>query len=91
MLRESISEIESLQDAIILDNPYFDNSIVGYTEDGKLVYDFDKMVDEFFQDNKDDNIEYVNAIEFIEYNTLRAIPYAGERAPIIIFKDGLGI
>ena len=65
MLRESISEIESLQDAIILDNPYFDNSIVGYTEDGKLVYDFDKMVDEFFQDNKDDNIEYVNAIEFI--------------------------
>ena len=33
---------------------------------------------------KDDAIEYVDAIEFIDYNTFRALPYMGEKAPIIL-------
>lgn len=88
-LRDSINEIESLDGAIILDNPSFDKSIVGYTSDGRLVYDFDKMVYEFAFDNDLD--EFIDAIEFIEYNTERALPYMGERAPLIIYRDGLGI
>ena len=88
-LRSSIDEIEALDDAVILDNPSFDKSIVGYTSDGRLVYDFDKMVVEFASDN--DIEDYIEAIEFIEYNTERALPYMGERAPLIIYRDGLGI
>jgi hypothetical protein len=88
-LRDSINENETLDGAVILDNPSFDKSIVGYTSDGRLVYDFDKMVVEFADDNDLD--EYIDAIEFIEYNTERALPYMGERAPLIIYKDGLGI
>lgn len=74
---------------MILDNPSFDYSIVGYSLDGKLIYDYNKMVEEYFNDNKDSGIEYVDAIEFIEYNTMRALPYMGDRAPIIMFKDDL--
>ena len=53
------------------------------------MYDFDKMVHEFAFDNDLD--EFIDAIEFIEYNTERALPYMGERAPLIIYKDGLEI
>jgi hypothetical protein len=88
-LRDSINEVETLDGAVILDNPSFDKSIVGYTSDGRLVYDFDKMVVEFALDN--DIEDYIESIEFIEYNTERSLPYMGERAPIIIYKDGLEV
>lgn len=28
------------------------------------------------------------AIEFIDYNTIRALPYYGECAPIVVYKYG---
>ena len=70
------------EDAIVFDNPSFDNSIIGMTTDGQAVYDYDKMVEELM---KDDNISEQEAIDWIDYNTIRAIPYAGEMAPIIMF------
>ena len=33
-----------------------------------------------------DKMEHDEAIEFIEYNTIRATPYAGEMAPIILYN-----
>ena len=76
------------EDAIVFDNPSFDNSIIGVTTDGQAVYDYEKMVAELM---KDDDISEQEAIDWIEYNTIRSIPYAGEMAPVIIhsFKDGL--
>lgn len=34
---------------------------------------------------EEDGMEYSEAIEFIEYNTIRAIPYMGGRGPIILY------
>lgn len=31
-------------DVIIFDNPSYDDALVGVTEDGRAVYDYDKMV-----------------------------------------------
>lgn len=70
------------EDAIVFDNPSFDNSIVGVTTDGQAVYDYDKMVEELMND---EGCSEQEAIDWIEYNTIRAIPYAGEMAPIVIF------
>ena len=70
------------EDTIVFDNPAFDNSIIGITTDGQAVYDYNKMVVELMND---DNISEQEAIDWIEYNTLRVIPYAGEMAPIVIF------
>lgn len=30
--------------------------------------------------------EYADAVEWIEYNTLRALPYMGEDGPIVIHR-----
>ena len=74
--------MELEDDTIVFDNPAFDNSIIGITTDGQAVYGYNKMVVELMCD---ENISEQEAIDWIEFNTLRAIPYAGDMAPIVIF------
>lgn len=33
-----------------------------------------------------DDMTYEEAIEWIEYNTIRSLPYAGSDAPIIMYR-----
>ncbi len=66
---------------VLFDGHYYDGSIVGITEDGRVVYDYDKMILEYMQDEGCDEID---AIEWIEYNTIRALPYGGDNRPIIL-------
>lgn len=69
------------QDIKVLDDHAYDKSVVGITDDGRLVYDYNKMIEEFMEDEGCDEIE---ATEWLDYNTMRALPYFGENAPIII-------
>ena len=71
------------EDAIVFDNMSYDGSIIGVTTDGHVVYDYDKMVEELMQDEE---WSYEEAAEWIDYNTIRSLPYAGENAPIIMYK-----
>lgn len=71
------------EDVIILENYSYDDALIGVTEDGRAVYDFDKMV-EWLVTTQD--MTETDAIEWIEYNTIRALPYAGPNAPIIIYS-----
>ena len=69
-------------DVVILENYSYDDALVGVTEDGRAVYDFDKMVkwlmdEEYWTEEE--------AVEWIEYNTIRALPYMGPSAPIIMY------
>lgn len=74
-IRENLPE-----DTMVFDNASYDNSIIGVSTDGRVVYSFSKMVEELMTDNGWSEME---AIEWIEYNTIRALPYLGENAPII--------
>ena len=73
---------ELYEDTIVFNSPSFDNSIIGITTDGQAVYDYEKMVEELMHD---EDISEQEAIDWIEYNTIRAIPYAGEMRPVIMF------
>ena len=72
------------EDAIVFDNYAYDNSIIGTTFDGRAIYSYELMVKELMRDEGWDEID---AIEWINYNTLRALPYAGEKAPMIVYTD----
>ena len=74
-IREALPE-----DSMVFDNASYDNSIIGVSTDGRVIYSFSKMVEELMADNGWSEIE---AIEWVEYNTIRALPYMGENAPII--------
>lgn len=88
MKNEEIRDLleEVVEDAVLFDNPAFDNSIIGTTEEGGVAYDFSKMVQELM---KDDNISEFEAIEFIEYNTIRSLPYTATLGvpPTIVYTD----
>ena len=68
---------------IYLTNYSYDTALVGVTEDNRAVYDFNKMVEWLLETEDFDNP--VDAIEWIEYNTIRALPYMGPDAPIIMY------
>ena len=71
------------EEAIVFDNVAYDNSIIGVTTDNRVVYDYDKMIEELMQD---EHWTYEEAIDWIDYNTIRSIQYAGENAPIIMYS-----
>lgn len=71
------------EDAIVFDNMSYDGSIVGVTTDGRVVYDYDMMVEELM---KDEQCSYEEAADWIDYNTIRSLPYASENGPIIMFS-----
>ena len=71
------------EDAIVFDNMSYDGSIVGVTTDGRVVYDYDKMIEELMSE---EGWSYEDAAEWIDYNTIRSIPYAGPGAPIIMYS-----
>lgn len=68
-------------DCIILETPSFDNSIIGFSTDGRLVYDLESMINEYVSDEQ---LDRESAIEYISYNTLRALSYMGDKSPIVI-------
>lgn len=41
-LREEIAE--QCEEAVLFDNPSFDKSIIGITDDGCVVYSFERMI-----------------------------------------------
>ena len=68
------------EDAIVFVNPDFCKAFVDASEDGRAIYDYELMVESLMED---DEMDEIDAIEFIEYNTIRALPYMGPKAPII--------
>lgn len=71
------------EDFIIFENPDYDFAIIGITDDNQVVYDYDKMI--LFLE-QEDNMSYEDAADFINYNTIRSLPYAGEGAPVIMYS-----
>lgn len=60
----------------------YDDALIGVTHDDRAVYDFDKMV-EWLVANEGFSAD--EAVEWVEYNTIRALPYMGDKAPIIMY------
>ena len=82
MNREILADL-GYSDSIIFENPDYDAAIVGVSSDDRVIYDYDEMIACLMIE---DDMTMEEAMDFIDYNTLRAIPYAGENAPIVMYK-----
>ena len=69
------------EEAVLFENPEYDNAIIGEDTEGRAVYDFWKMADLLMQR---DGMTSEEALEYIEYNAIRSLPYAGDMAPIVL-------
>ena len=81
-VREILAEF-GYENYVLFENPSYDNSIVGITTDGNVVYDYDKMVEELAMD---DGMTLEDAADFISYNTLSIMDNVDEASarPIIM-------
>ena len=65
-----------------LTNYSYDDALIGVSEDGRAIYDYEKMIEWLM---KEEGWTCEEAVDWIEYNTIRALPYMGEDAPIIMY------
>lgn len=70
------------EDLTVFENPDYDSAIIGVSHDNRVIYDYEKMV-EFLMEK--DGMTYEDAAEFIDFNTIRAIPYF-PNGPIVLFR-----
>ena len=77
------ANLEELK-ATVFKDPSYETALIGVTSDERAIYDFELMIEYL---RKRDNMSYLEAEEFIEFNTLRALPYY-DRAPIVLLMNG---
>ena len=71
------------EDIKIFVNYNYDDALIGVSEDGRAVYDYNKICDWLM---KKEGWSYEEAVEWIDYNVLRSLPYMGNDAPIIMYS-----
>ena len=68
--------------AVVFDDFAYDNAIIGTSTDGKVVYSYDLMVRDLVIE---ENVTEEQARAWIDYNTIRSLPYIPEAVrPVIV-------
>lgn len=88
--------LESGKEGFVILEPrsIFDNALTGY-DDGqnRLIYKRERLVACLAEDNLNSECYpnghecYLMALEWVDYNTMRALPYMGEYRPIVLVRD----
>lgn len=79
-------EDQGYDSVVVFEDPDYAPAFIGITHDDRAVYDYNRMV-RFLMDR--DKMSEDEAIEFIEYNTIRALDYI-EKGPVMIYPaEGL--
>ena len=60
----------------------YESAITGFTEDGRIVYDYYKIVERVMEIDKCDSI---NAMDYIDFNMVRMLPVMGDHSPVIMY------
>lgn len=87
MTREELCDLLvelGYEDTILFENPSYVGAFIGVNDSGQACYQYEKMAECLMEE---DNMTYEEAIEFIDYNTVRALPYCqpSDKRPIIIY------
>ncbi len=80
-IKELLCEAES-DDAVVFESPDYATAFLGIAHDGRAIYDYSFMVASLVAEG----MSVDEAVEFIDYNTLRAMPYMGHKAPVILYR-----
>lgn len=79
---------EGLHGCILLEpREQLDEAIVGWDMDAHhVIYSYEKLIAAFHDafDDVDEDERLQTAVEWVDYNVVRGVPYMGERRPVII-------
>lgn len=79
-IRDMISDM-GYPDAIVFDSPSYDEAIIGVSDDGRVIYDYEMMIQCLIDE---DRMSELDAAEFIDYNSIRAASYL-PNGPIVMY------
>lgn len=83
-INEQIGDEEIASEVVILEGDEFADGFIGLTADTyQAVYSYEKLVTSLSTHN---NWTLDQSVEWLDCNTLRAIPYMPLRNPIIIYE-----
>lgn len=83
-LKEFLVE-RGYEEVIVFENPDYADACIGVSSDDRAVYSYDKMIQHLMVT---DDMTMEEAIEFIDYNTIRALPYMGDKGPVVVYDFG---
>lgn len=78
LIRETLANLD--ENMLLLEEEMYDEAIIGISSDGRVAYDYDKLVEIIV---KEWDCSPEDAIDHIEYNIIRSLPYF-ENSPIIV-------
>lgn len=81
-LKDYLCEEFGNEEIVVLEPEYYDEGIVGTDEEGRLIYGYYELVEAIAGN---DEMSEEDAIEWVDYNTIRGIPYMGLYHPYILF------
>ena len=92
LIRDKVCDEETLDNILLLEGDEFADGAIGITEDNRVVYSYSRLVESLseaynLEGSKEER--ELQASEWLNYNTLRAIPYmnkGGQLAPLVIFE-----
>lgn len=86
-IKDYLSERDDADEIILFTSPSYDTAILGISSEGNVIYSYTKMIDYLVET---DGMSEEEGMEFIDYNTIRAIDYvADKKKPIICYDDFL--
>lgn len=74
-------ELLGLENIVIFENPSYEKAFIGVSDCNRAVYDYNLMIQCLVEEEE---MEELEAIEFIDYNTIRSLGYV-ENSPIIVY------
>lgn len=90
-IEEMVADEDELNDIVLLEGDEFADGAIGLTEDNRVVYGYERLVKilagAYGEEGQSDEEKETTAIEWIEVNTIRSLPYMnsqGLKAPLII-------
>lgn len=70
-LREHFGDDEEILNQIVMfENPSYADAIIGISDDNRLIYSYDKMIEHLMIA---ENMSDIDAVDFIEYNTMDSL------------------
>ena len=73
-------EAQGHEETVFFEHPSMVKAITGITDSEQLIYDYNLMIEAAMEE---EGWTCEDAIDWIEYNTLRSIPYMGSNHPIV--------
>lgn len=83
MTARELLENNGYKNIKIFKNYSYDTALIGVSEDGRAIYSYEKMVEWLIMN---EGMSEGEAVEWIDYNTIRALPYFGDDAPIVMYE-----